>query len=81
MELAKDNYTQAIELFDAVVEEGEKNIYADKALYLLGNIYQYGVGDSTKAVEIYEKLLAKFPASIYLDKARSEIIKLREKVI
>jgi tetratricopeptide (TPR) repeat protein len=81
MELAKDNYTQAIELFNAVVEEGEKNIYADKALYLLGNIYQYGVGDSTKAVEIYEKLLAKFPASIYLDKARSEIIKLREKVI
>jgi tetratricopeptide (TPR) repeat protein len=81
MELAKDNYTQAIELFDAVVEEGEKNIYADKALYLLGNIYQYGIGDSTKAVEIYEKLLAKFPASIYLDEARSEIIKLREKVI
>ena len=64
-----------------MVEEGEKNIYADKALYLLGNIYQYGVGDSTKAVEIYEKLLAKFPASIYLDEARNEIIKLREKVI
>jgi tetratricopeptide (TPR) repeat protein len=81
MELARDNYTQAIQLFDAVVEEGEKNIYADKALYLLGKIYQYGMGDNTKAVEIYEKLLAKFPASIYLDEARSEIIKLREKVI
>jgi tetratricopeptide (TPR) repeat protein len=81
MELAQDNYTQAIQLFDAVVEEGEKNIYADKALYLLGKIYQYGMGDNTKAVEIYEKLLAKFPASIYLDEARSEIIKLREKVI
>lgn len=81
MELAQDNYVQAIQLFEAVVEEGEKNIYSDKALYLLGKIYQYGVGDSTKAVEIYEKLLARFPASIYLDEARSEIIKLREKVI
>jgi tetratricopeptide (TPR) repeat protein len=81
MELAQDNYTQAIQIFNNVVEEGEKNIYADKALYLLGKIYQYGMGDNTKAVEIYEMLLAKFPASIYLDEARSEIIKLREKVI
>jgi tetratricopeptide (TPR) repeat protein len=81
MKLAQDNYTQAIQLFNNVVEEGEKNIYADKALYLLGKIYQYGMGDNTKAVEIYEMLLANFPASIYLDEARSEIIKLREKVI
>ncbi|MEJ2194707.1 MAG: hypothetical protein P8X73_07595 [Ignavibacteriaceae bacterium] len=62
------------------MEEGEKNIYADKALYLLGKIYQYGISDDTKAIESYEKLLAKFPASIYLDEARGEIIKLREKV-
>jgi len=80
MELAQDNYQQSIQLFNNVVEEGEKNIYADKALYLLGKIYQYGIDDNTKAVEMYEMLLAKFPASIYLDEARSEIVKLREKV-
>ncbi len=80
MELALNNYPRSIELFEIVVEEGEKNIYADKALYLLAQIFQYGIGDNAKAIEMYEMLLAKFPVSIYIDKARNEIIKLREKI-
>jgi len=80
MELALNNYPRSIELFERVVEEGEKNIYADKALYLLAQIFQYGIGDNAKAIEMYEMLLAKFPASIYIDRARNEIIKLREKI-
>ncbi|MCH7773093.1 MAG: tetratricopeptide repeat protein [Bacteroidetes bacterium] len=80
MELALNNYPRSIGLFERVVEEGEKNIYADKALYLLAQIFQYGIGDNAKAIEMYEMLLAKFPASIYIDKARNEIRKLREKI-
>ncbi len=80
MKLAVNDYQQAIELFTKVVEEGEKNIYSDKALYLLGEIYQYGLGNNAKAVEMYEKLLVKFPASIYLDDAREKINILKEKI-
>jgi TolA-binding protein len=80
MELAINNYPKSIELFEQVVEEEERNIYADKALYLLAEIFQYGIGDNAKAIEMYEMLLAKFPASIYIDKARTEIIKLQEKI-
>jgi tetratricopeptide (TPR) repeat protein len=80
MELALNNYRSAIKLFERVLEEGEKNIYADKALYLLAQIYQYSIGDNAKAIEMYEMLLAKFPSSIYIDRARSEILKLREKI-
>ncbi|GBD89148.1 tetratricopeptide repeat protein [bacterium BMS3Abin03] len=80
MMLALSDYQQAIKLFENVVEEGEKNIYADKALYLLGEIYQYGLGDGAKAIEIYEKLLAKFPLSIYIDEARERIRNLKEKI-
>ncbi|MCH7515934.1 MAG: tetratricopeptide repeat protein [Bacteroidetes bacterium] len=80
MELAQDNYPHSIELLEKVFEEGEKNIYSDKALYLLGDIYQYGIGDNTKAVEMYEKLLIEFPISIYIDDARFEIIKLKDKL-
>jgi len=75
-----NNYPRSIKLFERVVEEGEKNIYADKALYLLAQIFQYGIGNNAKAIEMYEMLLAKFPASIYIDKARTEIIELREKI-
>jgi len=80
MQLALNDYPQSIELFEKIADEGEKNIYADKALYLLGKIYENGMKDDAKAIEMYEKLLAKFPASIYLDEARSEINKLKDKI-
>ncbi len=77
MELAMNNSDSASAQLLRIADENEKNIYADKALYLLGKIYQYGLGNNTKAVETYENLLAKFPNSLYLDDARAEINKLR----
>lgn len=79
-ELALDNYDKSISILQEISGKNEQNLYADKALYLLGNIYQYGIKDDTKALEIYEKLLAKFPNSLYLDVTREEIIKIRNKV-
>ena len=80
MLIATDSYSAAIADLSLIVEEAEKNIYADKALYLQGQIYQYGLKDSVKAVESYESLLAKFPKSLYLDQARQNIIELKKKL-
>ncbi len=80
MLIATDKYSAAIADLSLIVEEAEKNIYADKALYLQGQIYQYGLKDSVKAVESYESLLAKFPKSLYLDGARQNIIELKKKL-
>jgi outer membrane protein assembly factor BamD (BamD/ComL family) len=79
MELALDNIEKSVELLETIADEKSMNIYSDKALYLLGKIYQYGIKDILKAVEAYERLLAEFPSSLYLDEAREEIIKLRDK--
>ena len=78
MLIATDAYSAAIADLSLIVEEVEKNIYADKALYLQGQIYQYGLKDSLKAVESYESLLAKFPRSLFLDEARQNIIELKK---
>lgn len=80
MLIATDVYSGAIADLSLIVEEAEKNIYADKALYLQGQIYQYGLKDTVKAVESYESLLAKFPKSLYLDEARQNIIELKKKL-
>ncbi len=80
MELALNNYDNSILLLNKISDENEKNIYSDKALYLLGQIYEYGKIDNSKAIEVYENLLAKFPNSLYLDSAREEIINLRNKL-
>jgi len=79
MAIALQNYKDAIQQLVAISEEFEKNIYADKALYLLGNIYEYTLKELPKAIDSYEKLLLQFPGSIYLDKARERILYLRSK--
>ena len=79
MELALNNYDKSLNLLQNITDEGEKNIYADKALYLIGKIYQFSLNETNKAKEAYEKLLEKFPNSLYLDEARDGIIKLRNK--
>ena len=78
MDLAMNNLDSAIAVFQRIANEGQKNIYADKALYLLGEIYQFGLKNKAKATETYENLLAKFPNSLYLDDARAQIVKLRD---
>jgi tetratricopeptide (TPR) repeat protein len=79
MLIAMDNYTEAVVVLESVSSEGEKNIYSDKAVYLLGKIYQYGIKNFSKAEEYYQKLLADYPKSIYVDDARTKILLLQNK--
>ncbi len=73
MMLADNNFTEAISTFEKAAEEGEKNIYADKALYLMAKIHQFGLKEYLKAQEYYQKLLADFPTSIYVNEAREQL--------
>jgi tetratricopeptide (TPR) repeat protein len=79
MMLAENKYSNAITTFEEAAEEGEKNIYADKAVYLLAKIHQFGLNDLVKAQEYYQKLLADFPNSIYVDEAREQLKLLMKK--
>lgn len=79
MEIALNNYQSAIDMLYVISEEKENNIYADKALYLLGNIYEFALDSDTKAIESYEQLLMQFPGSIYLESARERIMFIKNK--
>jgi len=79
MLLAVDNYPESISVLEGVAVQGEKNIYADKAVYLLGKINQYGIKNNSRAEEFYQKLLADYPKSIYADDARTQILLLQNK--
>jgi TolA-binding protein len=79
MLIAVDNYPDAITVLESLSAEGEKNIYADKAVYLLGKIHQYGIKNLSKAEEYYQKLLADYPKSIYADDSRTQLLLLQNK--
>jgi tetratricopeptide (TPR) repeat protein len=80
MMIAVDNYPGAITVLQSISEEGEKNIYADKAVYLLGKIHQFGIKNLSEAEKYYQKLLADYPKSIYLDDARTQLLLLQNKL-
>ncbi len=80
MDLALNRIDSAIVQLNKIGNEKENNIYADKALYLLGKVYQFGKIDVQKAVQSYENLLANFPNSLYLEDARTEILKLKDSI-
>ncbi len=80
IEIAEDNFSRSVEILQRIVDEKDKNMYADKALFLMGKVYQYGLKDKSKEVEIYEKLLSLFPNSILIDDAREKILSLRNKL-
>jgi len=78
MLIAVDNYPDAIIVLRIYLRRW-KNIYADKAVYLLGKIHQYGIKNFSKAEEYYQKLLAEYPKSIYADDSRTQLLLLQNK--
>ncbi|MGE5412247.1 MAG: tetratricopeptide repeat protein, partial [Clostridiales bacterium] len=77
MILALNDLPNTVNLLTEISNQSEKNIYADKAVLLLAEVYQFGLKDAAKAIDSYEKLLAKFPNSLYLDEARENINELK----
>ncbi len=78
--ISLDKYPLAMEILENISDKELSSVYADKSLFLLANCYQFGIGNLEKAKQAYEKLLANFPNSLYLDKARERLsaIKLNE---
>ena len=70
---------QAISSLEKIVEKEIPGIFADKAVFLLGEIYQYAVKDNEKASGAYEKLLEEFPGSLYFDRCRANLAIINSK--
>ena len=75
--IAQDNYPVAIEILKELSEKQKLNIFADKSLFLLAQVYEIGVGDKRTAKSIYENVLEHYPNSLYLERAREGIKRLK----
>lgn len=64
------NYEEAIDLLDKIVNAFDYDILTDDAYFMMAEIYEFDLGDTNKAAEIYRDLLDRFPGSIYVSDAR-----------
>ena len=68
--LIKDDFFSAIQILEKLSNDEKIAIFADKSTFLLGMTFQFGLSDFIQASQTYQKLLEKFPNSLYFDKAR-----------
>jgi tetratricopeptide (TPR) repeat protein len=70
-------FADAVASYEQLATDYEECINLDKATMKTGQIYELGIKDKNKAIEAYQKLLEKFPNSIYVSDARKRIRELR----
>ncbi|MEO8166653.1 MAG: tetratricopeptide repeat protein [bacterium] len=71
-------YTEALATYDKLLTNfKESSIALDKAQFSVAELYDYLLVDKAKAISSYEKLLADYPQSLLVDKARRRIRELR----
>jgi len=78
---AKKNYTEEDSLLSQVVEKYSDGVLADDALFQRAKLYDTKLSDPTKAKQLYEDLLTKYPGSLFVVDARKRFRALRGDVI
>ena len=75
--IALNKYKETTIFVNKILDCDAANIYEDKFLFLLGIDFYYGLNQPNKAEKILTKLLEKYPTSLYYNKARKIISKIK----
>ncbi|MEI7584141.1 tetratricopeptide repeat protein [Runella sp.] len=68
---------KAVDNLQVIVDKFSTDILADDALYMMAELYQNRFKDKEKSMELYQKILEKYPASIHSADARKRFRQLR----
>jgi len=77
--LSEKDFPTAAKILTDLVKNEENPMYADKSIFLLGEINQFIFKNYKKALFWYQRLLEKFPNSLYLEGSREMINLIEEK--
>lgn len=75
--MAKNNYPEAISQLQKIVTNYPTALWADDAVFMMADIYETKLAQPDKAKELYQKIIADFPGSLYVIEARKRFRNLR----
>ncbi|HKI90512.1 MAG TPA: tetratricopeptide repeat protein [Draconibacterium sp.] len=78
IEMEQQNYAQAAEYLQQIVNDFSYESLADDALYQLAELYNYQLNKKEQAKELYKQMIVDYPGSIYVDESRNKFRELRE---
>lgn len=73
-----ERYEDAIAHCEEALSDPQLALYADETLYILAGIVDHRLNDRARAFRLYDRLLAEFPDSPFVDNARRRLKTLRD---
>jgi tetratricopeptide (TPR) repeat protein len=71
------DYETAISYLERIPKEYEEGILIDNAIFKMAEIYEQRLGNSKKAMELYEQILFEHTGSLFIVEARKRFRRLR----
>jgi tetratricopeptide (TPR) repeat protein len=81
IELKHGRYNEAAAYYDTIVKNYGDDILGDDALFKLADLTENQFKNPDKAKELYQQLMEKYPASLYIVESRKRFRKLRGDVL
>lgn len=70
-------FTDAVVILKKIADEHAFDLWADDAVFMLGDIYETKLNDATLAKTYYQKIITDYPASLWINDARKRFRLLR----
>lgn len=75
--IQQKDYAGAAPLLKKILEEHPADLWADDAVFMLGDIYENRLNDKTIAKTYYQKIITDYPGSLWINEARKRFRVLR----
>lgn len=75
--IQQKDFAGAVPLLKKIIEEHPADLWADDAVFMLGDIYENRLNDKTIAKNYYQKIITDYPGSLWINEARKRFRLLR----
>jgi tetratricopeptide (TPR) repeat protein len=75
--IQQKNYADAVPLLKKIADEHPNDLWADDAVFMLGDIYDNRLNDKASAKVWYQKIITNYPGSLWINEARKRFRLLR----
>ncbi|MFD0765480.1 tetratricopeptide repeat protein [Mucilaginibacter lutimaris] len=75
--IQQKDFTNAVVVLKTITEKHSTDLWADDAVYMLGDIYETKLNDANLAKTYYQKIITDYPASLWINDARKRFRLLR----
>jgi tetratricopeptide (TPR) repeat protein len=75
--IQQKDFTNAVAVLKEIVDKHSFDLWADDAVFMLGDIYETKLNDANQAKTYYQKIITDYPGSLWINDARKRFRLLR----